>query len=139
MKTDDTSQLKILGSGKTSYQFDQPTADMLETFPNNFPERDYIIQFACPEFTSLCPMTGQPDFAEFVIDYVPDERCIESKSLKLYLFAFRNHGSFMETITNTILNDLVAACQPRSMTVTGTFLPRGGITMTVTATHTASK
>lgn len=79
MKTDDTSQLKILGSGKTSYQFDQPTADMLETFPNNFPERDYVIRFACPEFTSLCPMTGQPDFAEFVIDYVPDQRCIESK------------------------------------------------------------
>jgi 7-cyano-7-deazaguanine reductase len=104
-----------------------PDEAVLETFPNSHPKREYRIRFDCPEFTSLCPITGQPDFARIDIEYVAGERCIESKSLKLYLFSFRNQGSFSEAIVNRILDDLVAAVRPRWMTVTGTFTPRGGI------------
>ena len=107
----------------------------IETFPNARPERDYEILIRCPEFTSVCPKTGLPDFGEIVIRYVPDQSCIELKSLKFYLLEYRNKGVFYETLTNQILDDLVAACAPRQMTVTGAFTARGGITTTVTATH----
>jgi 7-cyano-7-deazaguanine reductase len=105
----------------------------LETFPNPKPGRDYHIAFDCPEFTCLCPMTGQPDFATIEIDYVPDERCVELKSLKLYLWSYREEGAFHEAVTNRILDDLVAALAPRSIRVVGRFKVRGGITTTVTA------
>src|SRR6186997_1543089 len=110
----------------------------LETFPNPRPERDYEIAIACPEFTSVCPMTGLPDFGEIRITYVPDRACVELKSLKYYLLDYRNQGIFYEAATNKILDDLVAVCEPRRMTVTGAFTARGGITTTVVATHTKS-
>jgi 7-cyano-7-deazaguanine reductase len=105
----------------------------LETFSNPAPERDYEIAFDCPEFTCLCPLTGQPDFAHFKIRYVPDQRCIELKSLKLYLWSFRNEGAFHEAVTNRILDDIVRAIAPRSCTVIGDFFVRGGIGTVVTA------
>lgn len=107
----------------------------LQTFPNPAPTRDYEIVFECPEFTCLCPMTGQPDFATFRIRYTPDARCVELKSLKLYLWSFRNEGHFHEAVTNRILDDLVGALAPRYCRVEGAFLVRGGITTTVVATH----
>ncbi len=107
----------------------------LETFPNPKPGRDYHIQFDCPEFTCLCPMTGQPDFATILIDYVPDALCVELKSLKLYLWSYRNEGAFHEAVTNQIADDLIAAIHPRSITVTGKFWIRGGITTNVVVTH----
>ena len=109
----------------------------LETFDNQFPDRDYLIETICPEFTSVCPKTGQPDFGELTIKYVPDRKCVELKSLKMYLQRFRNHGVFYEHITNRILDDLVAVCHPRDMTVIAAFTPRGGIRTTVTARFTA--
>ncbi|MEO0651362.1 MAG: preQ(1) synthase [Planctomycetota bacterium] len=114
----------------------QPSRE-LETFPNPKPGRDYVIRFDCPEFTCVCPKTGQPDFATIRIEYTPDERCVELKSLKLYLWSYREVGAFHEAVTNQILDDLVAACAPRRMTVTGDFWVRGGITTVVEATHTA--
>ena len=107
----------------------------LETFPNPNPERDYEIQFECPEFTCLCPMTGQPDFATVRIRYVPDQKCVELKSLKLYLWSFRDEGAFHEAVTNRILDDLVSVLQPRSMSVEGDFYVRGGIHTVVRADH----
>lgn len=107
----------------------------IETFPNPQPGRDYEIDIRCPEFTSMCPKTGLPDFGEIRITYVPGDRCIELKALKYYLLEFRNKGIFYEAITNQILDDLVAVCAPRRMTVTGDFTPRGGIKTTVTATY----
>lgn len=107
----------------------------LETFPNPHPDRDYMIHVVCPEYTSLCPKTGQPDFATIEIDYIPDRTCIELKSLKLYIWSYRNEGVFFEDVTNRILNDLVAACDPRWMKVTAKFNVRGGITTDVTAEH----
>jgi 7-cyano-7-deazaguanine reductase len=107
----------------------------LETFPNPRPGRDYRIAFECPEFTCLCPLTGQPDFATISIDYVPDERCVELKSLKLYLWSYRDEGAFHEAVTNQICDDLVAAIAPRSVTVNGKFWVRGGISTTVTVAH----
>jgi 7-cyano-7-deazaguanine reductase len=109
----------------------------LETFANPRPERDYEINFECPEFTCVCPRTGQPDFATIRIQYVPDSLCIELKSLKLYLWSFRNEGAFHEDVTNRILDDLVQACRPRSMAVVGDFNVRGGIHTVVTATYKA--
>jgi 7-cyano-7-deazaguanine reductase len=109
----------------------------LETFENRHPGRDYEIEIRCPEFTSVCPKTGQPDFGTIRIRYVPDKKCLELKSLKLYLFAYRDKGIFYEHVTNVILDDLVAALKPRSMTVVGDFNARGGITTTVTATFAA--
>ena len=109
----------------------------LESFPNPSPDRDLEIQFTVPEFTCLCPMTGQPDFATIVIDYVPDALCVELKSLKLYLWSFRNEGAFHEAVTNQIADDLIAAIKPRSITVTGKFWVRGGITTNVVVTHSA--
>ena len=107
----------------------------LETFSNPRPGRDYEISFECPEFTCVCPMTGQPDFATIRIRYVPDRLCVELKSLKLYLWSYREEGAFHETVTNRILDDLVAAVRPKEMTVTGDFAVRGGIHTVVTATH----
>jgi 7-cyano-7-deazaguanine reductase len=107
----------------------------LDTFPNPRTGRDYHIQFECPEFTCLCPMTGQPDFATISIDYVPAERCVELKSLKLYLWSYRDEGAFHEAVTNQICDDLVAAIAPRSITVVGKFWVRGGISTTVTVSH----
>lgn len=107
----------------------------LDTFPNPHPQRDYEIEFSCPEFTCVCPMTGQPDFASFTITYIPDAICVELKSLKLYLWTFRDEGHFHEDVTNIILNDLVAATGPRRITVEGTFNVRGGIKTVVRATH----
>jgi 7-cyano-7-deazaguanine reductase len=109
----------------------------LETFPNQFPDREYTIEIECPEFTSVCPKTGQPDFGVLTIVYVPAARCVELKSLKLYLQQFRNEGIFYEHATNRILDDLVAAVEPRRMTLKAAFTPRGGITTTVTATFEA--
>jgi 7-cyano-7-deazaguanine reductase len=108
----------------------------IETFRNPAPGRDYEIAIAAPEFTSVCPKTGLPDFGEIRVTYVPDEICIELKSFKYYLVDFRNRGIFYEAVTNQILDDLVAACQPKRMAVTGDFTPRGGIRTTVTATYT---
>jgi len=110
-------------------------ASLLETFPNPRPERDYEITIACPEFTSMCPKTGLPDFGTIHIRYVPESRCVELKSLKYYLLAYRNRGIFYEAATNQILDDLVGACQPRRMTVVGDFSARGGITTKVTAEY----
>jgi len=104
---------------------------ILETFENAHPERDYIISTSIPEFTSLCPKTGRPDFGTLTIVYVPNKKCIELKSLKFYIQSFRNQGIFYERVVNQILNDLVDACQPRSMTVHGAFTPRGGISTSV--------
>lgn len=107
----------------------------LETFPNPEPGRDYEIRFECPEFTCLCPRTGQPDFATFRIEYVPDRLCVELKSLKLYLWSFRDEGHFHEAVTNRILDDLVAAVRPRRMAIEGDFNVRGGIHTTVSAEY----
>lgn len=108
---------------------------MLETFANPKPERDYQIDFVCPEFTCVCPRTGQPDFATIEIRYVADRLCVELKSLKLYLWSYRERGAFHEAVVNQILDDLVAVVAPRRMTVVGRFNVRGGITTTVTADH----
>ena len=126
----ETQGLTKLGK-KTKYRFDSPDLSMLEAFPNKFPKRDYVIQFEHPEFTSLCPMTGQPDFGLIRVRYVPDQKCVESKSFKLYMGAFRNHGSFMETITNSIADDFIALLAPRRMTVEGIFNVRGGTAITI--------
>jgi 7-cyano-7-deazaguanine reductase len=115
----------------------QPSKNV-ETFPNPRPERDYRINFDCPEFTCLCPLTGQPDFAVIRIEYVPDRLCVELKSLKLYLWSYRNEGAFHEAVTNRILDDLVAAVRPRRMKVVGDFAVRGGITTSVTAEFEAA-
>lgn len=116
-----------------------PVPAVLETFPNPRPERDYEIRIRCPEFTSVCPKTGLPDFGEIDIVYVPDRECIELKSLKYYLVDYRNQGIFYEAVTNKILDDLVGACRPRRMRVTGAFTARGGITTTVVAEHDVTK
>ncbi|MBF0425222.1 MAG: NADPH-dependent 7-cyano-7-deazaguanine reductase QueF [Magnetococcales bacterium] len=113
----------------------QPRRSILETFPNPHPERDYRIEMACPEFTCVCPKTGQPDFATIRIDYVPDRLCVELKSLKLYLWSYRDEGSFHEAVTNRILDDLVAVAAPRSLVVMGDFNVRGGIKTVVTVRY----
>lgn len=122
------SDLTLLGATGVKYPTDY-TPDILETFPNRHPENDYLVTFNCPEFTSLCPKTGQPDFARIIINYIPDRRMVESKSLKLYLFSFRNHGDFHEDCVNIILKDLIALMQPRYIEVKGIFTPRGGISI----------
>lgn len=125
--------LQALGSN-TKYSMDY-APEVLETFANKHPENDYWVQFNCPEFTSLCPITGQPDFAEIKIMYIPDERMVESKSLKLYLFSFRNHGDFHEDCVNIIMKDLIALMDPRYIEVKGIFTPRGGIAILPFANH----
>ena len=112
---------------------------VIETFPNPSPARDYEIEIRCPEFTSVCPKTGLPDFGEIIITYVPDEKCIELKALKYYMIEFRNKGIFYEAVTNQILDELVAACSPRRMTVIGDFSVRGGISTMVTASYEQQK
>ena len=125
-----TAGLTLLGSAARS-RFDTPDAAILEAFANPHPGRDYVITFEHPEFTSLCPMTGQPDFGTIRLRYVPGERCVESKSFKLYLGAFRNQGAFMESLTNRIADDLIAVLAPRRMTVEGIFNVRGGTHISV--------
>ena len=113
----------------------EPTRDTLETFDNPYPNRDYVIDTICPEFTSLCPKTRQPDYGTLKISYVPDKLCFELKSLKMYLQQYRNHGAFYEAVTNTILDDLVAVTKPRRMTIVADFTPRGGIRTSVTVSY----
>ncbi|MBR6071264.1 MAG: NADPH-dependent 7-cyano-7-deazaguanine reductase QueF [Acholeplasmatales bacterium] len=119
--------LKSLGK-KTNYDYDY-NPSLLEKFNNKHVENDYFIKFNCPEFTSLCPITGQPDFATIYISYIPDKYCVESKSLKLYLFSFRNHGDFHEDCVNIIMKDLIKLLNPRYIEVWGKFLPRGGLSI----------
>ncbi len=116
-----------------------PSAAHLETFPNPSPGRDYTIEIVCPEFTSLCPKTGQPDFGIITFTYAPDSSCVELKSLKLYLQRYRNVGAFYESVVNRLLDDFVSACAPRRCRVVGAFTPRGGITTTVTCVHEAGR
>jgi 7-cyano-7-deazaguanine reductase len=120
-------QLSLLGR-KTEYKQDY-APEVLEAFDNKHPENDYWVRFNCPEFTSLCPITGQPDFAEIRISYLPDIKMVESKSLKLYLFSFRNHGAFHEDCVNIIMKDLIRLMDPKYIEVTGLFTPRGGISI----------
>lgn len=127
-----TNKLTLLGKGKTEYP-DSPDKATLEAFENAHPDRDYWITLDCPEFTALCPITGQPDFGHLTIRYIPDTQCLESKSLKLYLFSFRNHGAFHEAVVNRIMDDIVKAIHPRKINVTGKFNARGGIAITVDA------
>ena len=119
--------LKALGEGSTKYSYDKPDPGLLETFPNPFENLYGTIHIEVPEFTSLCPKTGQPDFAKIVIDYVPDLLCVESKSLKLYLGGFRMYGEFHESCVNRICSDLITLLNPVDITVVGQFTPRGGI------------
>ena len=121
------ASLNALGK-TTRYRMDY-APDVLETFVNKHQENDYWVRFNCPEFTSLCPITGQPDFAEIRISYIPDVKMVESKSLKLYLFSFRNHGDFHEDCVNIIMKDLVKLMEPRYLEVVGIFMPRGGISI----------
>ena len=111
----------------------------IETFPNPFPERSYIIEMESPEFTCLCPKTGQPDFATLYISYIPKKKCIELKSLKVYLTTYRNEGGFHEKVVNIILDDLVSACKPKKMKIVGDFDVRGGIHTTITVEHSGKK
>ena len=128
MNRKNENSLSLLGSGTTKYPTDY-APEMLETFENKHPEADYTVTFLCPEFTSLCPITQQPDFGRITINYIPDVRMVESKSLKLYLFSFRNHGAFHEDCVNIIMKDLVKLMQPRYIEVIGNFMPRGGISI----------
>lgn len=120
--------LSLLGSQETAYSFDY-TPEVLETFDNKHLNRDYFVKFNCPEFTTLCPKTNQPDFGTVYISYIPDQKMVESKSLKLYLFSFRNHGDFHEDSMNIIMNDLIQLMDPRYIEVWGKFTPRGGISI----------
>lgn len=120
-------ELQLLG-GRTDYKQDY-APEVLETFTNKHQEGDYWVQFRCPEFTSLCPITAQPDFATIHISYIPDVKMVESKSLKIYLFSFRNHGAFHEDCVNIIMKDLIAVMNPRYIEVLGDFTPRGGISI----------
>ena len=123
---EEKSGLTLLGNKKTQYS-DTYCPEVLETFINKHPENDYMVTFDCPEFTSLCPITGQPDFAKIVINYIPSEKMVESKSLKLYLFGFRNQGDFHEDCINIIMKDLKKLMDPKYIEVKGIFTPRGGI------------
>ena len=121
-------KLTLLGNQAVEYKSDY-APEILETFGNKHPDRDYFVRFNCPEFTSLCPITGQPDFATVTISYVPDKLLVESKSLKLYLFSFRNHGDFHEDCINIIMEDLIRLMDPKYIEVLGRFYPRGGISI----------
>ena len=120
--------LTHLGNKATKYASDY-SPELLETFENKHPDNDYFVKFNCPEFTSLCPITGQPDFATIIISYVPDKRLFESKSLKLYLFSFRQHGDFHEDCVNIIMKDLIKLMEPKYIEVWGRFYPRGGLSI----------
>lgn len=130
----ENENLTLLGNQNVTYHTDY-TPDILEAFDNKHPENDYFVKFNCPEFTSLCPITGQPDFATIYISYVPDQKLVESKSLKLYLFSFRNHGDFHEDCINIIMNDLVRLLDPKYIEVWGKFLPRGGLSIDPYCNH----
>lgn len=132
---DRLQDLSLLGMGRKTKYPENPDDAKLETFTNEYQKRDYWIRFECPEFTSRCPITDQPDFGHITISYIADERCIESKALKLYIYSFRNHNTFHEEVVNRMLDDLVEACDPREMIVEGNFKPRGGISIHVKATH----
>ncbi|MBQ6336733.1 MAG: NADPH-dependent 7-cyano-7-deazaguanine reductase QueF, partial [Ruminococcus sp.] len=125
-KENERGTISVLGKHVTEYKTDY-APEVLETFPNKHPDNDYFVKFNCPEFTSLCPITGQPDFATIYISYIPDKIMVESKSLKLYLFSFRNHGDFHEDCMNIIMKDLIKLMDPRYIEVWGKFTPRGGI------------
>ncbi len=127
-KKEEVKDLKLLGNQGTKYP-DDYAPEVLETFINKHQDNDYFVKFNCPEFTSLCPITGQPDFAAITISYVPDVRMVESKSLKLYLFSFRNHGDFHEDCVNIIMKDLIKLMGPKYIEVWGKFTPRGGISI----------
>ena len=127
-KTEELKDCTLLGNQGVKYPADY-APEMLETFDNKHPEHDYLVTFTCPEFTSLCPKTGQPDFGKILINYIPDRKMVESKSLKLYLFSFGMHGDFHEDCVNIILKDLVALMHPRYIEVKGIFMPRGGISI----------
>ena len=127
MKERKEEGLQVLGR-KTEYSQNY-APEVLESFENQHPDNDYWVRFNCPEFTTLCPITGQPDFGEIRISYIPDERLVESKSLKLYLFSFRNHGDFHEDCVNIIMKDLIKLMNPKYIEVTGFFVPRGGISI----------
>lgn len=124
----------LLGNQHTQYATDY-APELLETFVNKHPENEYLVTLDCPEFTTLCPKTGQPDFGHIIISYIPRERMVESKSLKLYLFSFRNHGDFHEDCVNIIMNDLIKLMDPKYIEVTGLFRPRGGISILPFANH----
>ncbi|SFL21105.1 7-cyano-7-deazaguanine reductase [Lachnospiraceae bacterium KH1T2] len=126
--------ITLLGNQGVKYKYEYDPS-ILESFNNKHPENDYYVKFNCPEFTSLCPITGQPDFATIYISYVPDEKLVESKSLKLYLFSFRNHGDFHEDVVNIIMNDLIEKLDPKYIEVTGKFLPRGGLSIDPYCNH----
>lgn len=128
------AELTQLKGSRTVYA-ETPDSAVLESFENLYRDRDYIIEFDCPEFTSLCPVTGQPDFGHIKVRYVPDKRCVESKSLKLYMFSFRNFNTFHEEVVNRILDKVVAAVSPRKAEVIGNFYPRGGIALNIKATY----
>ena len=134
-KSSTKAPLRLLG--KASALPTEPSRDILDSFPNSHSGRDYTIFLETEDFSSVCPVTGQPDYAEITIEYVPAARCIETKSLKYYLAAFRNTPAFNEQIVNNILEDLVAVCSPKSMTVRGAFAARGGLSLTVVASHQA--
>ena len=136
MPKNDTTP-KVLG--KSSKLPESPSRGILDTFPNSHPGSNYVITLETSDFSSLCPVTGQPDYAELVIEYTPAKRCVETKSLKYYLAAFRNTPSFNEQIVNRILEDLVAVCDPAEMTVRGHFAARGGISLSVVAKHSQPK
>src|ERR1700730_5837330 len=125
------------GSPSEMAGIDGPSSEQIETFINQYAGRDYSIEIVCPEFTSICPKTGQPDFGKITFTYTPGERCVELKSLKLYLHRYRQQGVFYEHLVNRLLDDFVAACQPVRCRVVGAFTPRGGITTTVTCTYQA--
>ncbi len=121
-----SDDLKLLGNQGVKYPTDY-APEMLETFENQHPDNEYLVTFLCPEFTTLCPITSQPDFGKIIINYIPRLRMVESKSLKLYLFSFRNHGDFHEDVVNIIMKDLIRLMDPRYIEVIGEFMPRGGI------------
>lgn len=125
---DEVKDITLLGQKNVKYDFDY-RPDVLETFDNKHIDHDYWVKFNCPEFTTLCPITGQPDFGTVYISYVPDIKMVESKSLKLYLFSFRNHGDFHEDVVNIIMKDLIKLMNPKYIEVWGKFLPRGGISI----------
>lgn len=131
---EDLVGVTLLGNQNTKYLMDY-APEVLESFPNKHPGNDYFVKFNCPEFTSLCPMTGQPDFATIYISYVPDERLVESKALKLYLFSFRNHGDFHEDCVNIIMKDLIKLLEPKYIEVLGKFTPRGGLSIDPYCNH----
>lgn len=125
---EETQDITLLGQKNVKYDFNY-RPDILETFVNKHPDHDYWVKFNCPEFTTLCPITGQPDFGTIYISYIPDENMVESKSLKLYLFSFRNNGDFHEDVVNIIMKDLIKLMNPKYIEVWGKFLPRGGISI----------